>query len=335
MFRLFMAIAVLVAACSQTDPAPTPTATPPPTATPAPVAAGAPVDAGSLPSPDPSRLARVKRLLSAIPQGNSTAVFIDVAGVRDSQTLLDAVPLDQLGLPSIFPTAITQLLDGVAISVNRETRASLTLLEGDADVESLLQLAGSFGLLTGGNEPQLYREHRTWSLNLLGLSLSLGEAGEDLLAVSTGSSGIGPTASEIVQNALDSLDGLAPSLAQEPGVQRLLDRLPSGFITALLGRCASLRDPVAHLDLPGCIGAAVSAGLLDGGQVVLYALVSFPDEGVAADAVKLALDQTQRQSGAAGANISVGQDEELVWLRVAIDTSDLAQQVRDLLQEAS
>lgn len=244
--------------------------------------------------------------------------------------LQDAVnSLEGLGLRGILPAAATSLLDGLGVVAGNNGQGPITLLDGEVDVESLLNLAGGFGLSIGGVESQIYRDHKIWGLDVLGLTLAIGEADATTFVITLGSPIGGPPALELVKSALDSFDGVAPSLLDSPGPQRLLSKLPSGFLTTLLGSCGDLKELASIIDLPGCTGAALSAAVLGTDDLIIYGIVGFQDESSAVAALDTAMQRIEEEGGLPFGGVSVGREDELVWARVVVDSAQVAQALKD------
>ena len=94
--------------------------------------------------------------------------------------------MEELGLPAIVSSAAANLLEGIGAAQGPGGEGSLAVLDGPIDVESLFQLAGGFGLCLGVPEPEPYRDHRVWKIDLLGLILAVGEADTTTVVLSSG-----------------------------------------------------------------------------------------------------------------------------------------------------
>ena len=326
---LFATLAtVALTACAESTPTPSPTSTPAPTPTAGPTQAPLTVlEDISLPAPDPERLAELSRLFTFVPEDFNSAVVMDIQALEESPLLRDAVSLDALGLQGMLPIEATRLLDVLGLALGESGKGAITLMSGPLDVESLLRLAGGFGISLGGPEPQAYRDHRVWSVDVFGISLAVGEANPTTVVLSSGSPGDGTPALDLVKGSLDSFDGLAPNLLDHPGMNRLLKALPSGFATTLLGRCRDLEAVAAVVDLGGCATAGVSAGLSGEGDVVLWGLVSFESETLASAALQLALERIESGAKLTIGELAVGHEKELVWTRIIVDPEQVAQAI--------
>lgn len=322
-------IAAALAGCTQATivPSPTPTPTPVPTATPrAPVLL---LENAILPSPDPDRLARVTQIFSLVPEGYSTAVFMDIRALDNSPILRDAVNnLEGLGLHGILPAAATSLLDGIGVALGEHEQGPITLLDGEVDIESLLQLAGGFGLSINGVESQIYRGHKIWSLNVLGFTLAVGEADAATVVATSASPIGGPPASELVKIALDSFDGVTPRMLDNPGTQRLINKLPSGFLTTLLSRCDEIQELASIIDMPNCTGAAISAEPMGRDRLVINGIVRFQDEGTAAAAMQMAVQRLEDQGRLSFGGVMFGQEAELVWSLLIVDSAQVVEALK-------
>lgn len=326
---LALVTAAVVAACSQTMPSPTPLPSPTdvPTATPTPVPVVIFEDA-TLPAPDPEGLARLSRLFSSVPASHNTAVFMDIQALENSSLLREAVDLEELGLQGILPTVATGLLDGLAIAATESGQDPITVLDGKIDVETLLQLAGGFGISVGEPKSETYRGHGIWTIDVFGIGLAVGQADANTVVMTSDSFAGGAPALELVKSSMDTFDGLSPSLLDDSANKQLLSRLPTGFSTALIGPCGDLKELVAVIDLPGCASAAISADVLDPDGVVFYGLALFQEEGSAAAALQMALQRIQAQGELLFGDATVGQDEKLVWIRGVVDPAKVAQALK-------
>jgi len=326
-------IALGLAACSQTTPTPTPTPTPEPTATPVPVAAMPPkvlLEDLSFPPPDQGQLESLSTLLSLVPGDYTSAVLVDINALEGSTLLRDAIDLEELGVPAIISTTGTGLLDRVGVASRASGREPITVLQGQIDIESLLQLAGGLGLSFGTPEAEDYRGHQVWNISVFGLTLAVGQADAKYVVFSSGSPAGGPTALELVKASLDSFDGLAPALSGNPATLKLLAELPSGFATTLLAGCAELANLGVMINLTGCVSAAVSAGFTQT-EVVIYGLALFEEESLAAEAVQMAVEQIEAEATLAIGEVAIDQDQELVRVRVSVHPEQVAEALEGFL----
>ena len=335
MFLLLAAI--VLGGCTQAAPSPTPL--PPPTATPTPTPTPPPTPGASvnlenviLPAPDPERLAKLSRLLTLVPDNFTAVVFVEVEPMASSIQLQSEFDLQGLGLPAIVPTEATNLLDVVGVVRGPEREGSFAVLHGPIDVGSFLQLAGGFGFSVGAPEPELYREHRLWNIDIFGLTLAVGEADATTVVISSGSFSPGLSTLDLIKGSLDSFDGLTSTLLDAPVNQNLLNHLPSGFATTLLDQCGDLTQLAAVMDLPGCAGAAVSAKLLGSDGVVSYGLIAFEDAALAKAGLQLALERIEADGGLPFGKVEAGQEGDLVWTKVTIDPLQLAQALEAFTQ---
>ena len=326
-----LVITAVVAACSQAMPTPTPLPNPTavPTAAPTVVPAATPTLTGvviagdaTLPAPDPEQLARLFRLLSLALEGYSSAVVIDVLALETSFLLQESINLEAIGLQGILPTAVISLLDGIGVAASGSGQGPLMMLDGQVDVETLLQLAG------GQPKSERHRQHGVYSLDLAGLSMAVGQADATTAVLTAGSGAEGSSALERVKSSLDSFDGLSPNLLDDRETKQLLSMLPTGFAAALLGRCGDLRELAPVIDLSGCAGAAISAEVLDQDRMLFYGLVRFQDESSAAEALELAVQRIDAQGRLPLGSATVGQEKEIIWARLVVDRAQVTQALR-------
>jgi hypothetical protein len=331
LFALLLTVAL--AACGEATPVPTatptPTATPVPTPTPVPAAVVVLGDI-SLPSPDPDRLAKLTHLLSVVPSGYSTAIFMDVQALESNPALKETLSLESLGLAGMLPSAATSFVSRLVLATGEGGQGAFTVLEGSFDVEALLDVASGFGISIGSPEPETYRDHRVWSMDVFGLTLAVGEADDSTVVFASGSPLGGAPAVELVKGALDVFDGLQPSLLDEPGIRGLVDQLPSGFAATVIRHCSDLGELSAVIDLPGCAGGAVSAGLQADQTVVFYGLAGFEDESLAAAALETALERIEGGVDLSFGELALDQKGSLVLAKVLVDPDQVAQAARSL-----
>ena len=321
---LILLAALALAACTQAEPTPTPiptaTSTPTPPPTPAPLTVRRGV---TLPTPDPDRLAQLSKLLSSVPAGYHSVLTLDVQGLTDSPVLSGLMNSDRLGIPGIIPIDATGLLDRVAVAVSEE--GQITLLQGAIDVASMLNLAGSFGFTLAIPDPEDYRGHLVWDINILGITLAMGQADATTVVFSSGSPAGGPPAVANVKESLDTFDGLAPGFLSRPDGQRIIERLPSGFAAAVLAECAELGRLATVINIPGCLGAGISAEITGEGEVTLYGLAAFQDEEQALAALEIALNMVQDEDALPFNEVAVGQEQEFIWTIVVVSEEQVAE----------
>ena len=326
--------ALVVAACSQPEPTPTPTPTatqvPSPTTTPAPLVVRRDM---SFPTPDPSRLNQVSAVLSAVPGNYHSVIALDVQGLKDNPVLSGLLDSERLGIPALIPIDATASIERVAVAATGQ--GQITVMKGNIDVASLLKLVGGFGFTLNIPDPEDYRDHQVWDINILGVTLAVGQADPTNVIFSSGPPAAGTTAVAKIRESLDTFDGLSPGFLDSPDAMRLLERLPLGFATSVLSDCAALGDIATVIDIPGCIGGAVSAEITGAGEVTFYGLAAFKDEAQALAALEIALDRVQDEDGLPFDEVAVGQEEELIWSIITVESERLAEALEafDLLDQ--
>ena len=325
--------AALLGACTQASHSPTVT----PTATLAPTLAsgqGSGQGSGdtSLPAPDSEQLARLSHVLSIVPESYSSVVYFDLKALASSPLLTKAIDVEAMGLQGAVPAAALILLDGLGVATDRGGDGLITVLEGPFDIDSLVQVASGFGLSIGGPKPKDYREHSVWSLEILSLSLAAGTIDKNTTVFASGSPTGGATAEELVKGALDSFDGHTPSLLDAPWLDRLVSNLPSGFATTIFQGCGDVSEIANVVDLPGCNGVGVSAGLQGEDAVVLCALVGFEDESLATAALQVAQQRLEAEGNMPFGEVVVGQQDSMIWTRVLVEAARVTEAVRGLIQ---
>jgi hypothetical protein len=129
---------------------------------------------------------------------------------------------------------------------------------------------------------------------------------------------------------LDVFDGLQPGLLDDPEINGLVDRLPSGFAATVFHRCGDLGELGMVIDVPGCAGAAVSASLEDDEAVVFYGITGFEDESSAGAALQLALERIEGGGSLSFGELVLDQEGPLVLAKVLVDPAQLAKAAQSL-----
>ena len=317
-----LATLLLLAACSSdsaeapVQPSPTPTATPEPS----PTAAGLSADfaTAEIQPPDQQRLAQLTELLDLVPADYGSAVHLDLKAIREDPYLA-AIDPETLGLEMALPSLISQVLDRVVLAVDFESRNVITGFEGAFQIADLLNLAGRFGLRLGDDGPENYRDHQIWTVNFLDVAIAMGSARD---STGVAASGAEPDTDYaiLVKQSLDSFDGQSPRLLDDAAATRLLENLPSGFVSVVIADCGKLTLFADLQGLPGCAAAVVSADLVDPETAVFNFLVGFGNADLAEAAVELARDALEAQSPRDGIwEVGVRQEGDLVRARVIAD----------------
>ena len=153
----------------------------------------------------------------------------------------------------------------------------------------------------------------------------MGQADPTTVIFSSGSPAGGPTAVAKVKESMDAFDGVAPRFLSRPNAQRLLERLPPGFAAAVLADCSGLGQIATIIDIPGCAGAAISAELTGASQVTFYGLAAFQDEALASAALEIALERVQEEEDLPFGEVAVGQEQELIWTIVSVESEKVAE----------
>ena len=277
----------------------------------------------SFPTPDPSSLNQISALLSAVPGSYHSVIALDVQGLKDSPVLSALLDSERLGIPSLIPIDASALIERVAVAATGE--GQITVMKGNIDVASILKLVGEFGFTLNIPDPEDYRDHQVWDINILGVTLAVGQANPTTVIFSSGPPAAGTTAVAKIRESLDALDGLSPGFLDSADAMRLMERLPSGFATIVLSDCAALGDIAAVIDIPGCIGGAISAKITGTGEVTFYGLATFPDEAQALAALEIALNKIQDQDGLPIDEVAVGQEDELIWSIITVHSERVAE----------
>ena len=148
---------------------------------------------------------------------------------------------------------------------------------------------------------------------------------------SPGSAAGGGSAVDLVKGALDSFDGLGPRLTDDPNVARLINRLPSGIVTALFLSCAGLEDISPISGMEGCAGAAASVEILTGETLAVNVLVGFGIEGEASTAAALVEQEGISFGSLVPTDMAAKLEGPLLAVRLLIDTTKVAQVIDALI----
>ena len=319
--RALVAIALIVSCAQATiDPTPTtaPTSTPPPTLTPTPVSTNG-SSAESLPSPDPEWPDRLTHLLSLIPSNHSPAIFLDVKAALADPDIRQSLDLEVLGLLDTLQPGASKSADSAVVAFRQDGGGMVTVIRGVLDVDGLLTAAGGLGLVSPSPEPERYRGYNVRIVDVFGISLALASVDGSTLVIATGSPTGGTTGTEHLKAALDSSDGLAAGLLDDPETARLVSELPAGVTTVVLGDCANLATLFSLETLRGCTGAAVSADIAESGSGAISAFVSYQDEVQASVAMDLMGHVGVEQDGLSLERIAMLQEGSLLRLGLPAD----------------
>ena len=323
--QALVAIAVIVSCAQATiDPTPTtaPTSTPPPTLTPTPVSTNG-SSAESLPSPDPEWPDRLTHLLSLTPNNHSPAIFLDVKAALADPDIRQSLDLEVLGLLDTLQPGASKSVDSAVVAFRQDGGGMVTVIRGVLDVDGLLTAAGGLGLVSPSPESERYRGYNVRIVDVFGISLALASVDGSTLVIATGSPTGGTTGTEHLKAALDSSDGLAAGLLDDPETARLVSELPAGVTTVVLGDCANLATLFSLETLRGCTGAAVSADIAESGSGAINAFVSYEDEAQASVAMDLMGHVGVEQDGLSLERIAMLQEGSLLRMRLPADVHQI------------
>ncbi len=330
-----LAVFILAACSTQTAPAtdvPQPTAEPTaaPTSTPAPTPVPYGDFAGAeIPPADPERLAQLTKVLSLVPEGFSSAVYLDTDFLRSNESLGAIINPEVLGLDVALPSIATGLVSRLAVAADFQTRSVVTPFQSDFAIADMLRLAGGFGLQLGGDGPTTYEGHDVWGINVLGTVLAMATADATTGVAASGQSITPAEATALVEGSLDGFDGRSGSILDAPGLSALLANVPSGFAAGVLSQCETL--PLFHdvQGLAGCTGVVVSADILPGDLVVFHGLIGFTGEGVALAALRQAAEALESEKELQGfEDLGSRQEDGNVRVRVIVDVAKFAEVFR-------
>ena len=188
--------------------------------------------------------------------------MLDLNAMRESPQIQQALQLDSLGPLRALPPGVTGILDGLLVAKEEGSQALIVVMDGPLDVESIFQVAGAFGISVGAPEPEPYRDHQVWSIDLLSIELALSAADGSTTVSSSGAPEGGASAVDLVKRGLDSFDGVEARLMDDSNVARLINRLPSGVATAISRSCDEVDDLPVISVLEGCAGVGISVEFL-------------------------------------------------------------------------
>ena len=318
----------LIASCAQativttSTTAPTITPTPIPTLTPTPVATMG-LSAESLPSPDPEWSDRLTNLLALIPSNHSPAIFLDVKAALADPDIRQSLDLEVLGLLDTLQPGASTSVDSAVVAFRQDGGGMVTVIRGVLDVDGLLTAAEGLGLAAPSPEPERHRGYDVRRVDVFGISLALASVDGSTLVIATGSPSGSATGTEQVKAALDSSDGLAAGLLDDPGTARLVSGLPAGIMAVVLGDCANLAALLSLDTLQGCTIAAISAEVDDADSGAINAIVGYEDEVQAAAAKDLIGLLGLELEGLSLERIAILQEDSLLRLRLPADISQI------------
>jgi hypothetical protein len=244
------------------------------------------INAGSFPSPDPDWTHRLTQSLSPIPNTYSPVIFLDVKAAQANTVVQQAFDLEVLGLLDTLQPGASTSVDSAVIAFSSDGNGLITVIQGALDVQGLLAAAGALGLAAPSQEPEKYRDYEVRSVDVFGISLGLASIDEFTLVIATGSAASGATGLEQIRTALDSYDGLASALLDDPEIFHLVNELPAGVGAVVLADCGNLTALFAPNALQGCTGAAISAEAAESGSGAINAIVAYEDESQASAAME-------------------------------------------------
>jgi hypothetical protein len=320
----------LLAACSTEiapaletlEPTAEPTALPTPTPTVTPYEEFA--DA-VIPAADPERLAQLAKLLTLVPAGFNSAVYLDMEFLRTNDNLAGLITPEVLGMDLALPSIATGLVDKIAVAAELQNRRFITPFQSNFAIGDMLQLAGGFGFDLGGDGPTPYEGHDVWGINALGTTLSMATADETTGVAAAGQGISVDEARALVENSLDSFDGRAAGILDTPGLIDLLGEIPSGFAAGVVSECETVSLFVGVEDLSGCAGVAVSADVMPGELAVFHALIGFTGPELAESAMERAAEALEREDlSHEFEDLGVRLEGQNLRVRVIVDLSDFA-----------
>ena len=298
-----LAGALLIGGCAQASPMPRPTVAPTPTPTPTPLPTPTPTQApptatpsvrlevgdfppGFNPRPDPTRLGEMLRLLSLVPEGHETMVYVDLLAMQEHPETLDSLEGDGSLLPSGVPPLESGRLDRVVTASVKGSGEGLLGLEGELTLADLLELAANVGIIVAP-DPEIHRDYEIWNGDLFGLlAVYLVEVDDLTVVLSQENAVAGTASSNRIKAALDSADGLVASVLDTSRTSALAGGLPSGLITALTGDCSliDVATGAQPVSLPGCTGSGATAAPAGDNVLEVHLLMYFDSEEQAKEA---------------------------------------------------
>jgi hypothetical protein len=276
-----------------------------------------------LPSPDPEWSDRLTHLLSLIPSNHGPAIFLDVKAALADPDIRQSLDLEVLGLLDTLQPGASKSVDSAVVAFRQDGGGLVTVIRGVVDVDGLLTAAGGLGLVAPSPEPEKYRDYNLRSVDVFGISLALASVDGSTLVIATGSPSGGVTGTEQVKAALDSSDGLAAGLLDDPETALLVSKLPAGVTAVVLGDCANLTALFSLDTLLGCTGAAVSADVAKSGSGAINAIMGYEDESQALAAMNLMGQVGVELEGLSLERIAILQEGSLLRLRLPADIGQI------------
>jgi hypothetical protein len=278
-----------------------------------------------IPAADPERLAQLAKLLTLVPEGFGSAVYLDMEFLRTNDSLTSLITPEVLGLDVALPSIATGLVDRIAVAADLQDRRLITPFQSDFAIGDILKLAGGFGFDLGGDGPTPYEGHDVWGINALGTTLSMATADETTGVAASGQGISVDDARALVEQSLDSFDSRAARILDTPGLIDLLGDIPSGFAAGVVSECETIPLFVDIQALSGCAGVAVSADVIPGELAVFHALIGFTGPELAESAMERAAEALEREDLSHDfEDLGVRLEGQNVRVRVIVDLSDFA-----------
>ena len=266
-------------------------------------------------------------LLSAVPEGFRTALYLDVRAVREDPALRRIGDLDVPRFLAALPPGTLSLIDHVVAGVGPNPQEVLIAIQGPIDVEGLLEVAIAYGGSQQSIQRETYKGYSISRVDLSGMVLAGAAVSDSIsmlalgappgLQVSEGPISVG------VKAAIDSYDGTAPGMADDPHVSSLLEFLPSGITASVTSTCTVTVAAAGGPSPLACRATGFSITPTDPGVFNLNGAAAFDGEGGAAEALER-LGEGLVVGGVRAANVAARQEGSLLLLSLSADEDELA-----------
>ena len=264
-------------------------------------------------------------MLSVLPSDYGPVLFLDMKELRYKPEMQEALRSQIAPALAAIPSAVTNVIDGAVLATNSGDGGPLVVLSTPLDIGTMLNAASSLQITSNIPEPEAYRDHQIWSFQEPQTSLAIGSVDTTTSAAAAGSSPSDISPPKRVKTALDTFDGLTPSLLDSPSVSLVANSLPQGIVVAIFGDCSALGSLSAVSGLPGCSGVGVSAELLDQTVVAVNIVAGFQGDGHAEAALQTLNDEGILLGGSVPQDTATQQDGTLVRVRQIIEFDDIGQ----------
>jgi hypothetical protein len=173
------------------------------------------------------------------------------------------------------------VIEAAVLARDSEDGGAIVVLSTPLDIATMLSVASSLEISSKTPEPETFREHQIWSIEEFGSRLAIGSVDKSTSVAVAGSSPPDVSHLRRVKGALDTFDGLTPSLLDSNAISFVANNLPQGVVVALFDGCSALGSISAVASLDDCNAAGVSAELIDKDTIAINVIAGFEDDGQA------------------------------------------------------